>query len=66
MFVRYVSVGVDEALHEPPEFVDDFLLNVMYSRSCFHLACCSCKMSSEFSFFSVCILLATSCGVAGF
>ena len=37
------------------------VLNVMDSRSSFHLICCSCKMSSDISLFSVTILLATSC-----
>ena len=41
--------------------LEEFELNVMDSRSCFHLVCCSCKMSSDISLFSVCNLLATSC-----
>ena len=41
--------------------LEGFVLNVMDSRSCFHLVCCSCKMSSDISLFSVCSLLATSC-----
>ena len=38
----------------------EFVLNAIDSRSCFHLVCCSCKMSFNISLFSVCILLATS------
>ena len=41
--------------------LEGFVLNVMDSRSCFHLVCCSCKMSSDISLFSVCNLSATSC-----
>ena len=37
------------------------VLDVTDSSSSFHLMYCSCKISSDISFFSVCILLATSC-----
>ena len=40
--------------------LEGFVLNMMDSRSCFNLVCCSCRMSSNISLFSVCILL-TSC-----
>ena len=41
--------------------LEGFVLNVMDSRSCFHLVSCSCKMSSGISLLSVCIWSATSC-----
>ena len=40
--------------------LEGFVLNLMNSRSCFHLICCSCKLSSDIALFSVCNLLATS------
>ena len=40
--------------------LEGLVLNVMDSRSCFHLVCCSCK-TSDISLFSICILLVTSC-----
>ena len=43
------------------QILEGLVLNVMDSRSCFHLACYSCKISLDISLFSVCILLATSC-----
>ena len=41
--------------------LEGFVLNVMYTRSCFHLVCCSCMMSSDISLFCVCTLLTISC-----
>ena len=41
--------------------LEGFVLTVMDSTICFHLVCCSCKMSSDICLFSVCILLTTSC-----
>ena len=43
------------------EGLEGFVFNVMDSRSCFHLVCYSCKMSSDISFFSVGTVLTTSC-----
>ena len=40
--------------------LEGFVLNVMDLRSCFHLVCCSCKMSLDISLLRVSILLATS------
>ena len=41
--------------------LEGFVLNVMDSRSCFQLNCCSCKMLSDISLFSISILFATFC-----
>ena len=41
--------------------LEGFVLSVMDLIRCFHLVGCSCKVLSDISLLSVCILLATYC-----
>ena len=40
--------------------LEGFVLNVSESSTCFHFVCCSCRISSDISLFSVCMRLMIS------